>query len=59
MIGAALELNPFQLEGPTGRKGPVRPFLPLWIPKSYREFVAPFARKETETGEPCLIIANF
>jgi len=27
--------------------------------KSYREFVALCARKEAETGEPCLIIASF
>jgi hypothetical protein len=26
---------------------------------SYREFVALCARKETETGEPCLIIADY
>jgi len=27
--------------------------------KSYRDFVALCARKEAETGEPCLIIANY
>ena len=27
--------------------------------KSYRDFVALCARKEAETGEPCLIIADF
>jgi hypothetical protein len=27
--------------------------------KSYRDFVALCARKETETGEPCLIIASY
>jgi hypothetical protein len=27
--------------------------------KSYRDFVALCARKEKETGEPCLIIASY
>jgi hypothetical protein len=27
--------------------------------KSYRDFVALCARKEAETGEPCLIIASY
>ncbi len=27
--------------------------------RSYREFVALCARKERETGQPCLIVANW